>query len=198
MHQMPLPIQLEPIPTILGCPIVDRFWHHNLHVWVEVVGGRYAGKEFVYLAHLAQPLSRVQHYLGSTKNLERRYREHQRKYPIFRFTDLFFTDDRLIPDRAVRELLLPLRGRTFRRYHTLHAALRCYLKHDAEHYRFQIMRAIKQHTTNGILMAANRRGIPWHLARVFQADRKFEQALKRQKLSFRFICPACQGVDAPF
>ena len=87
MIQMPLPIQIDEQPTILGCPLVDRFWHDDLHVWVDVVGGRYAGKEFVYLAHLSQPLSRVQHYLGSTKNLVRRYQEHQRKYPIFRFRE---------------------------------------------------------------------------------------------------------------
>ena len=193
---MPLPIRIEENSTILGCPIVDRSWCEDLHVWIEIVGGRYAGEEFVYLAHLAQPISRVQHYLGSTKHLVRRFREHQRQYPIFRFTDLFYANDSL--DAAIREALRPLCGRAFRRYHTLDAALRRYLHHDAEQYRFQIMRATKQHSTNGILMAANRRGIPWSLARVFQADRKLEQALKRQHQSFRLICPVCQGVDVQF
>lgn len=199
MHQMPLPIQIDERPTILGCPIVDRSWCEDLHVWIEIVGGRYAGEEFVYLAHLAQPISRVQHYLGSTKHLARRLQEHQRKYPLFRFTDLFFTDDHLFLSLAVREALRPLCGRTFRRYHTLDAALCRYLTtSDADQYRFLIRRATKQHTTNGILMSANRRNIPWRIVRVFQSDRKLEHVLKKRKMNFRHICPACQGTDVPF
>ena len=27
---------------------------------------------------------------------------------------------------------------------------------------------------------------------------QLEQAIKRQKHSFRHLCPACQGVDVPF
>jgi hypothetical protein len=47
------------------------------------------------------------------------------------------------------------------------------------------------------LMAINRAKIPWHVAAVWQADRQFEQYLKRQKHSSRF-CPICQGEEVPF
>ena len=60
------------------------------------------------------------------------------------------------------------------------------------------MNLTKQHNANGILMAANRCNIPWRMVRVFQANRRLEQAIKRQKHSFRHLCPACQGVDLPF
>lgn len=78
-------------------------------------------------------------------------------------------------------------------------ALRAHLGDaDAFLYKFQIMSLTKQHNANGILMAANRCGIPWRIVRVFQANRKLEQAIKRQKHSFRRFCPACQGMETPF
>ena len=85
------------------------------------------------------------------------------------------------------------------RLHTLEAALRTHLGDaDASLSKFRIMSLIKQHNANGILMAANRCNIPWRIVRVFQASRKLEQAIKRQKHSFQYLCPACQGVEIPF
>jgi hypothetical protein len=196
-QQLNLPIPVESNPTILGCPITSIYFDHHSQQRIEVVGGRYAGSEYIYLAHLDRLLHRVQHYLGSTNDLHRRKQQHQRKYPSFRFHDLLYSDGFGI-DRQILEALKPLRGKSFKRYHTLDAALHKYLGPQASLYKFRIMSAIKQHNTNGILMAANRCDIPWRIVRVFRADRKLERTLKKRKLSFRLICPACQGIEEPF
>lgn len=198
--QLTLPIPFETNPTILGCPIVNRVWHDPLKTWIEVVEGRFAGGEYIYLIHLDQRLSRIQHYLGSTSNLIRRRREHQRVYPCFRFTDEFFQQGlfRYGIDQQVIDALQPLRGRTFRRYNTVEKAIVQTAGREALIYKFIILKATRRHTTNGILMAANQRKIPWRMVRIFQADRSLEQALKKRKHSFRLICPACQGIEEPF
>lgn len=198
--QLTLPIHIEENASILGCPIINRYWHDTLKIWIEVVGGRYAGQEYIYLIHFDQRLSRIQHYLGSTNNMIRRYREHQRVYPCFRFTDEFFLEGlfRYGIDQQIVDALEPLRGRTFRRYRTLENAIVKTAGKDVLNYKFPIMKATKRHTTNGILMAANQRGISWRMVRIFQADRSLEQALKKRKMNFRLICPACQGIEEPF
>ena len=198
--QMTLPIHVERIPTILGCPVVDSYFDEHLRQVIEVVGGRFIGNDYVYLVHLDQPLRRrVQHYLGSTNDLARRKKAHQRKYPSFSFANVCFHKLEQEFDRQLLEALAPLRGKTFKRYHTLVAALRTHLGDaDATLHKFQIMSLTKQHNANGILMAANRCNIPWRIVRVFKANRKLEQAIKRQKHSFRHLCPVCQGVDVPF
>ena len=193
-------LQIEENQTILGCPIVKRYWHDILKIWIEVVGGRFVGKEFIYLIHLDLVLSRIQHYLGSTNDIIRRNREHQRIYPLFRFTDQFYREALGYGiNQQVVEALEPLRRRTFRRYRTIEKAIRQTAGKDALGlYKFTILKATRRHTTNGILMAANQRGIAWRMVRVFQADRSLEQALKKRKRSFRLICPACQGIEEPF
>jgi hypothetical protein len=195
--QLTLPIHFETNLTILGCPITSSYVDHHTNQRIEVIGGRYTGSEYIYLVHLDRPLHRVQHYLGSTNDLHRRKQQHQRKYPSFRFYDLFYSDGFGL-ERPILEKLEPLRGKTFKRHHTLEAALRSCLGAQIQFYKFRIMGAIKQHNTNGILMAANRCDIPWRIVRVFRADRKLERALKKRKLSFRLICPACQGDEEPF
>lgn len=199
MHQMPLPIQIDEQPTIAGCPITMSYFDERAKQTIEVIGGRLAGNEYIYLAHLDQPLHRVQHYLGSTNDLTRRFRQHQRKYPSFSFSEIYFQRLEQEFEQQLLEALAPLRGKRFKRYHTLEAALRAHLGDaDAALHKFQIMSLTKQHNANGILMAANRCGIPWRIVRVFQANRQLEQAIKRQKHSFRHLCPACQGVEMPF
>ena len=199
MSQMPLPIQIDEQPTIVGCPILTSYFDEHLRQHIEVIGGRLAGKDYIYLVHLDRPLHRVQHYLGSTNDLVRRKQAHQRKHPSFRFSDVVFQklEEEFHPQ--ILEALAPLRGKSFKRRHTLEAALRTHLGDaDASLSKFRIMRLTKQHNANGILMAANRYKIPWRIVRVFRANRRLEQAIKHQKHSFRRLCPACQGVDVPF
>lgn len=197
--QLALPIHIEENTSILGCPIINRYWHDILKVWIEVVGGQFAGEEFIYLIHLDQVLSRIQHYLGSTNDIIRRNREHQRIYPLFRFTDQFYREALGYGiKQQVVEALEPLRGRTFRRSRTIEKAIRQTAGKDALVYKFPILKATRRHTTNGILMAANQHGIAWRMVRIFQADRNLEQALKKRKMNFRLICPACQGIEEPF
>lgn len=197
--QMPLPIQIDEQPTIAGCPIITSYFDEHLLQRIEVVGGRLDGNEYIYLAHLDQPLHRVQHYLGSTNDLIRRKKAHQRKHPSFSFSEVSFHKLEQEFEQPLLEALAPLRGKCFKRYHTLEATLRVHLGDaDAALHKFQIMSLTKQHNANGILMAANRCNISWRIVRVFQASRKLEQAIKRQKHSFRRLCPACQGREMPF
>lgn len=200
LKQISLPISIDETKTILHAPIVEEYFDEVLRQVIEVVGGRFAGSEFVYLIHLDSPLHRVQHYLGSTNNLLRRKHEHGRKYPTFRFSDQFYSNGfKHGIDQAVLDDLEPLRNKTFRRYHTIESALRRQLgESQALRWKFCVMGAARQHTTNGIIMAANRADISWRMVRVFRADRSLERALKKHKLSFRHICPACQGIEMPF
>lgn len=199
MLQMPLPMHIDEASTIVGCPILTSYFDEHLRQCVEVVGGRFAGNEYIYLVHLDRPLHRVQHYLGSTNDLIRRKQAHHRKHPSFSFREVSFQKLEQEFDQPLLEALAPLRGTSFKRFHTLEAALRaCLGDADASLYKFRIMRLTKQHNANGILMAANRCNIPWRIVRVFRANRRLEQAIKHQKHSFRRLCPACQGDESPF
>ena len=84
LRQISLPIRIDETKTILHAPIVEEYFDEAVRQVIEVVGGRFAGSDFVYLIHLDSPLHRVQHYLGSTNTLLRRKHEHGRKYPTFR------------------------------------------------------------------------------------------------------------------
>lgn len=200
LRQISLPIRIDETKTILHAPIVEEYFDEAVRQVIEVVGCRFAGSDFVYLIHLDSPLHRVQHYLGSTNNLLRRKHEHGRKYPTFRFSDQFYSNAlKCGIDPTVLDALEPLRQKTFRRYHTIESALRRQLgESQALRWKFCVMGAARQHTTNGIIMAANRADISWRMVRVFRADRSLERALKKHKLSFRHICPACQGNEMPF
>lgn len=180
----------EPQERICGQPITGVFLQGTSQI--HKVGGDLQGDTFIYLIHLSAPISRAHHYLGSTIDLERRIREHHRKYPRFVFSDYVLT--RIAQDFPdLIESLRPLCNKTFRRYHTLDAALfRCLPLEAYNQHLFTIQRYAKQYTSNGIVMAANRRGIPWELAKVWQADRGLEFRLKAQKNIKRF-CPICQG-----
>lgn len=46
--QLTLPIPFETNPTILGCPITSLYFDHHSQQRIEVIGGRYAGSEYIY------------------------------------------------------------------------------------------------------------------------------------------------------
>ena len=90
---------------------------------------------YVYLIHMDTPITRsngyqVQHYLGSTPNLNRRIRQHSYK---------------------------------------------------------------RKSGGSALLREANKRGIPWHLVKVWKANRDFEKFLKKRG-HYKLMCPICQGV----
>jgi hypothetical protein len=60
-------------------------------------------------------------------------------------------------------------------------------------------RRLRQHSYkrksggSALLREANKRGITWHLAKVWQANRDFEKLLKRRG-HYKELCPICQGI----
>lgn len=191
MAQMTLPIRIETRHFILGQPILSTYLlRYGGGQWVkaEVVGGTFQGETFVYLIELEAKIHHARVYCGSCKDLTQRYRRHQRKYPLFRLTE-----------QDVDGLNLPglegLVGRTYRRHHTFYQAIGRAIGTKAAHiHKFTIFHAAKKHNANGLVMAANRRGIAWHVARVFQANRDLEYALKRTKNLPRYV----PNDDLPF
>lgn len=191
MEQMTLPIQIETRHYILGQPILSTYllrYGSGQHVKVEVVGGTFQGETFVYLIELEEKIHHARVYCGSCINLTQRYRRHQRKYPLFRLTE-----------QDVDALCLPglekIIGRTYKRHHTFYQAIGRAIGNNAAHiHKFTIFHAAKKHNANGLVMAANRRGIAWDFARVFQANRDLEFALKRTKNLPRYL----PDNDVPF
>ena len=174
---MQLALQLEyNIQTrIAGQPIVTDYLHDRLPYTVQVLGGKFAGDHYIYLLHFERPLCHSQHYLGSTKDLERRLKEHRRKHHSYVY-----------------------RGKRYRRYHTIQQALaHDYSAQDLAEQQFDLLRQARTDAGVPILMAVNRAGIAWHVAQVWQADRSFEYYLKRRKHASR-VCPICQHIDHPF
>jgi hypothetical protein len=200
MNQLALPMQYDTRPRILGQPIVKTYLLPRVLEAVCVLGGAFAGKEFVYLLHFDRKVHRSRHYIGSTQDLERRIRQHRRKYPLYRLEEDSFEclSDRLIWD-DVMELQRHLGGVNFRRKHTFLQAVSQHISDEEtfEHNYYALLHAAKRHRSNGLVMAANQRGIAWRVAAVWQASRQWEFKLKQQKNMKRF-CPVCQGVDVPF
>jgi hypothetical protein len=154
----------------------------------------------VYLIHLARPISRAQHYIGSTEDFDRRMREHQRKWPLYRLEQGSFDALTAIMPGTMLAQLVDLEGRNFRRKHTFLQAV--HTRIDCRSFDIALLKAARRHSSNGLIMAANQRGIPWTVARIWQADRAFEFRLKRQK-NARQYCPVCHGTpgifdEAPF
>ena len=173
--QLTLPIHIETQDRIAGQPIVDSYLHAQCPYTIKVIGGPYSGKSLIYLLHFEKAYHHTRHYLGSTDDLERRLKEHRRKYPYFIW-----------------------QGKAFKRYATFYKALlRAYTQTELESYKFEIMRQARRDRGVSLLMAVNRSGIPWRVAQVWQADRRFEYYLKRRKHASRF-CPICQGTEEPF
>ncbi len=195
MSQLAFDLRDEHRTTILGQPILTKLVLPDLPCVVEVVGGKYAGDTYIYTAHLFGRIARVNHYTGSTNNLPRRLQEHRRTWPTYRLTTGDYEHFRQIDQF---DLLKELIGRTFRRKATYLEACRQALGDDMiADYELRLLSAGKKHIANGILMAANQRKIPWTIARVFQADRQLEFALKARKGISRY-CPICQGEEVPF
>lgn len=195
--QLSLPIHIETRSFILGAPIEDVYFMKIAGAphKIEVVGGTFQGEEFVYLIELHQRIHHAKLYCGSTNDMERRNRDHQRKHPLFRLTPQNLLDLASTLDPDLIAALTTLTNRTFRRYHTFFQALqRCLGKEQAQQHKFIIFHHAKKHNTNGLVMAANRRGIKWHFARILQANRNLEFAMKRQKHLSRFLPPD----DMPF
>lgn len=196
MPQLALPIKIDERRFVLSAPIVDRVIR-DYHL-VEVVGGEYAGDSFVYIIHLHQKISRAQHYVGSTDDLAARMQQHRRVWPRYCLTqdDFVTLYQATIRDRDYNALVA-LQNKVYRRKHTFLAAAERQIGTLAEDDQVILLGLAKKHTSNGLLMAANQRGINWSVARVFQADRSLEFALKSQK-NIRRHCPICQGDDLPF
>ena len=135
----------------------------------------------MYLIELEEKIHHARVYCGSGSDLTQRNRQHQRKYPLFRLTE-----------QDVDALCLPglekMAGRTYTRHQTFYQALERALGSEKAHaLKFTISHVAKKHNTNGLVMAANRRGIAWDFARVFQANRSLEFALKRTKNLPRYL-----------
>ena len=194
MEQLSLPIQYESRKMILGQIIASSSLLPRLHIPIDRLEGKFAGEEYVYLAHLQTPIAHARHYLGSAKDLEHRLKQHRRKYPTFRLNDSAMNDLKEELPENILEQLEALRGRTFRRHHTFIAALALHIGKDAAvQHQFLLMRHAKQHHGAPLLMAANRRGITWSVSNGWQANRHWESHLKKQKNLKRF-CLACQGL----
>jgi hypothetical protein len=122
-------------------------------------------------------------------------KEHQRKYPLYSLSEasleaLSFR----IPDEFFQQLLT-LQGKKFRRKHTFTDALRTQIgEHALSAYQAEIFQLARKHTTNGLIMKANREGILWYVAKTWGASREFEMWLKRQKNARKF-CPICCGEE---
>jgi hypothetical protein len=191
--QLALPLQVESRRMILGQPIKRTILIPGNYA-ADVLTGRFAGACYVYLLHFDRKIARAQHYLGSAVDLERRLKQHQHTYPCFRFSESTFAS---LP-KLLQDKLQPLQGKIYRRHHTILKALQFLLGDQLDQHRFAILRAAKQHTgSSGLVMAANQRGIPWQVAKVWQADRSFEKYLKSRK-GARLFCPMCNGDDLPF
>lgn len=191
--QLSLNIQIETRETILGAPIINTYLKEirGQHFTVEVVGGRFAGSSYVYILWLDRPISRVQGYCGSTDDPSARFKQHERTWPLYRLTKQDI--DTLTLNYQVSHDITRLQDRPFRRKHTFLNA--CQPFGNVHTLQFVLLNAAKKHTSNGIIMAANQRGIGWRVARLFQADRSLEFALKRRKQSLARFLPA---VDVPF
>lgn len=148
----------------------------------------------VYLLHFARPIYNAQHYIGSTEDLDRRLREHQRTWPLYRLDDAAFdTLMDIIPDSILGEIE-DLHGKTFRRKHTFLDSI--HRRIGLEHFDIEFLKAAKRHTANGLVMRANQLGITWCVARTWAANRDFEMHLKRQKNTRRY-CPVCHDMMPP-
>lgn len=196
--QLDLTLQIETRPLILGAPIVETFQLllEGRYYTVEVVGGRFRGAEYIYIIELARPICRVQYYCGSTNDPARRFKEHRRKWPRYKLTHAdihaLLTDwEYFWPGLEV------MQDRTFRRKHSFLKACCRALGIDSldKQGEFRLLNAAKKHTSNGILMAANQRGIAWRVARLLQADRRLESALKRRHQRLSEFLPVH---DVPF
>jgi hypothetical protein len=150
-----------------------------------------------YLIHLDTPIERangykVIHYIGSTKNLERRIREHRRKSPLY----ILFGDDikalnGQIPTE-MKEILGEIEGRKFRKAHTFKKKIRNLIPDITEAEIRIISKIARRHKGASLLMEANRRKIGWQAAKVWRAGRDFEKYLKARG-HYDFWCPICQG-----
>ena len=173
--QLALDFEIETRERIAGQPIEASYLHDRLPYTVQVIGGKFAGESLIYLIHFDQPYQYTRHYIGSTNDLERRIREHQRKHPSFSY-----------------------QGKHYRRYSTMLRALaQNYSAQELDQQKFDLLRQARTDHGVSILMAVNRAGIPWQIAQVWQADRQFEYYLKRRKHASRF-CPICQNIEEPF
>jgi hypothetical protein len=200
MAQLSLPIQIETHERLLGWPIIRSYRHPRVPAMVRVLGGPFAGDDYVYLLHFGRKYYHTQHYLGSTTDPERRFHEHRRMYPLFRLDDWFFDRglyDAGIPQPAL-DALAPERGKSFRRYATFRKTLARRLdEHTCTVYELVILKHARRDNGVPLLMAVNRAGIPWQVADLWQANRQLEYKLKRRKQSSLF-CRVCQGDDRPF
>ena len=154
----------------------------------------------VYLIHLSRPIHHAQHYIGSCVDLERRMKEHQRKYPLYAFSETSLEALEVHVPPEILQHLEPLLRKKFRRRHTFLDALKKQIGPSAvSAYQNFIFSAARRHTTNGLIMKANREGILWYVAKTWGASREFEMWLKRQKEARKF-CPICCGQeeDLPF
>lgn len=179
---------------ILGAWVLHSYRHDTGHT-VDVLGEPYTGTDFVYVIHMFGNVARASHYIGSTIDLTRRLKEHRRVWPLYRLTaaDIDALCETVPPQVACE--LDSIEGKRFRRKHTFLRAVHACIGLDC--WDFPILKAARKHASNGLIMAANQRGIAWTVARCFQADRRFEYALKKQK-KIRPHCPVCQGNDVPF
>jgi hypothetical protein len=180
---------------VLGAPVVHTVWHDDAHVNVEVLGAPYAGDTSVYIVHMYTPIAHARHYIGSTDDLARRMKEHQRTWPLYQLTDDAFDDLAAIMPLPILGELRSIWGRRYRRKHTFLKAVHDCIEFDA--FDVALLKAARRHRSNGLLMTANQQQIAWGVARCFRAVRSFEFTLKHQK-NIRRLCPVCQGHDLPF
>lgn len=173
--QLALQLNYDSQSYIAGQPIVAKYLHNRLPYTVQMLGGMYAGDSLIYLIHFNYNYQHTCHYIDSTNDLERRVKEHRRKYPRFVW-----------------------QGKCYRRYSTILKALsQEYSEQELAARKFDLLRQSRRDHGVPLLMAINRAGIPWQIIQVWQADRSFEFYLKKQKHASRF-CPICQGIHSPF
>jgi hypothetical protein len=200
--QLLLPIQIDIRPKaerILGQPIIGRSLFQPGNIPIEIVGGALAGESYIYLIHFQTKIAHSQHYVGSSDDLARRLKQHQRKYPLFRFCQGALSKAAETLPVEMYEKLLKLAGKRYRRHTTIEKAVVKIIGETAWNaYKFKILNAAKKHQGSpGLLMAANQRHIDWRCVKIWQADRELEFKLKRQKRTLDF-CPLCQGTEVPF
>lgn len=194
LHQLDLPILIDVRQRILGQPIVRVYFDAQINVNVAVLGGRFAGDDFVYLNHFTAKIANSQHYVGSARDIPKRLKQHRRKWPRYQLT----AADLAVLDAALSDPLQAVVNRVFRRKATfLNAVVRQIGTAAATEQQLVLLSAARKHAANGLMMAVNQRGIAWHCVQVWQANRAFEMYLKRQK-NIRRHCPVCQGTDVPF
>ena len=196
--QLSFSLDVERRELILGAPIVKTYLKEirGQHFRIEVVGDRFHGHEYIYIIQFERKIAHVQYYCGSTSNPAQRFKQHNRTWPLYRLTQQDIST--LLTDwEYCWAGLETMQDRTFRRRHTFLRACCQALDVDGmdKQGEFRLLSAAKKHTSNGIIMAANQRGIGWRVARLFQADRSLEFALKRRKQSLAHFLPA---VDVPF